>query len=667
MDRSDLHIIFPPQWSPFQPFLSLPSLKAYLQGRGYVIEQSDWNVDFYEYFISPPRLAGALRRLETYFRSLSSEHDAYKNQVLLSLGILSEYGKREKLAARLRSPECTEDIEDFYKCVISFKRLLQAFSVAEPVVNIGTSSFSAANVMGSIDAIHRFCEDRDCNPFIAFFENKIRALRSVPRYFGISVIGTEQLLPSLTLSRCLKSAFPEVPIVVGGSVFSRLVERTDRIKEVLGRYFDVICRYEGEVPMDAFLGAADPLRERTPGIAFMQGEDVIKTDLAPQLTMEDIPTPDFDGIDLKKYFSPEVVLPLLTTRGCYWDKCAFCYHGMIYGDRYRMRAPEAFAADVDALHSKYRVRHFALNDEAIPPKLFEKLPAVIPRDKYFFTGLYKFEKYFEAEHFEKMYSIGFRSLYIGLETASERVQQHMRKNNTQAVMLSNLRDAHEAGIWSHTFNFFGFPTETREEAQETIDFLVNNANIIHSEGTGTFSFEHNAPIFKNPAAFGITEIIDKSDNVFELYYDYAVARGMSSGEASDLMSVFADAKKHAGVFQYGGWIPREQLLVLLSRHHRDPLRRTLNDLESRTQLKSRRELTWFSITEGVRTRYFIVNSENGRILETNKDAILLIEFFPPAARDETLLEWFPPLSSVFGIENVQQVVGSVGPAGTLIT
>jgi radical SAM superfamily enzyme YgiQ (UPF0313 family) len=145
---------------------------------------------------------------------------------------------------------------------------------------------------------------------------------------------------------------------------------------------------------------------------------------------------------------------------------------MIYGDRYRMRQPDALANDVRSLDARYGVRHFALNDEAIPPKLFEKLPTVIENNRYYFTGLYKFEKYFKPKHYRDMYGIGFRSFYIGLESASERVQRHMRKDNTQDVMRANLTDAHEAGIWNHTFNFFGFPTETRDEAMETIDFLT---------------------------------------------------------------------------------------------------------------------------------------------------------------------------------------------------
>jgi anaerobic magnesium-protoporphyrin IX monomethyl ester cyclase len=307
---------------------------------------------------------------------------------------------------------------------------------------------------------------------------------------------------------------------------------------------------------------------------------------------------------------------------------------MIYGDRYRMRRPEALLGDVESLHSRHGVTHFALNDEAIPPKLFEKLPELFPKRKFFFTGLYKFEKYFKPEHYAGMYDIGFRSLYIGLESANERVQRQMKKNNTQAVMRANLRDAHAAGIWNHTFNFFGFPSETREEALETAQFLIDHADIIHSEGTGTFSFEHNAPIAKDPANFGVANVVEKTDNVLELYYDYDVVTGLTQGQASELVETFTEMKRQAKAYQYSGWIPREHLLVLLARFRRDDLRRALEQLEAQGQSGARwsQNVSWFALEERDATRFYVVNTQAGTILETNGDAVLLLEFMPKDGR-----------------------------------
>lgn len=646
----DVHLIFPPQWSPFQPFLSTPSLKAYLETKGFEVEQSDWNVDFYEYFISRDRLPQALDRLQRYVRELPEENETYRNHAYLALGVLSDFPSKRGLAEGLRAPAGLASIDTFHESVTAFKRLLYAFSVAEPIVEVGTSSLMTGKVMQSMAHIDRFCADPDDNPFLPFFKGKVDALTEAPRYFGISVIGTEQVLPSLTLGALLKQRFPGTPIIVGGSVFSRLVDRTDAIRHLFERYFDLVIRYEGERPLERLLASRDPIAEQTPGLVYASGHRIVATDLLDQLGMDDIPTPDFDGLELSRYFTPQIVLPLLSTRGCYWDKCAFCYHGMIYGDRYRMRSPERLLEDVRTLEERYGVTHFALNDEAIPPKLFEKLPAIFPKQKYHFTGLYKFEKYFEPQHYQGMHDIGFRSLYIGLESANERVQRHMKKNNTQDVMLSNLRDAHAAGIWNHTFNFFGFPTETEEEALETADFLIDHADIIHSEGTGTFSFEHNAPIAKHPDQFGIRRVIDRPGNVLELYYDYEVVSGMSQDDAAAMVERFAEMKRKAGAYRYSGWIPREHLLVLLSHFDRDVLRQRLASLDEQIQSGTlwSRNVSWFSMggQEGRDPRYFVVNAQSGKILETNRDALLILEFMPKDLPVQTLVGHFPVFDQV---------------------
>lgn len=638
-DGVDMHIIFPPQWSPFQPFLSIPSLKAYLSREGYNIEQSDLNIRFYRWFISPERLQRARQRLLYYADHLSDEYEEYRAKAIYAYATLQQHETFYEKTLSLCEDETFDNIEAVYEASSGLKRLLEAFSTAEPVIDVGTSSFSAHSVLQDFASMEEFCIDGEDNPFVDFFHGELAKITEKPRYFGVSIIGNEQIVPGLTLCKALKQCFPDVPIVIGGSVFLRLLDKDENLHKLFGTYFDYICCYEGERPMAAFLAANDPIGEHIEGFAYLKDGQVVQTDIMEPLSMDDVPTPNFDGMPLHDYFTPEPVLPLLSTRGCYWGKCAFCYHGMIYQERYRMRQPHMIAEDVDRLNKRYGARHFAFNDEAIPPKLFKLLPPELVEGKYFFTGLYKFEKYFTRKHFEDMFKAGFRSLYIGFEAASERIQRHMLKDNTQDVMVSNLRDAHEVGIWSHTFGFFGFPTETHEEAQETVKFLLDHVDIIHSEGTGVFSFEHNAPIHQTPEAFGVTKVKRKPGRIFELYYDYEVASGMSEEEASTLVALFDEKKKKKFAYQGGRWIPRELLLVLLGRYARDDLRKQLDDLEIRREKNSRTLscMTWVTLPgEQGKQRFFAINTGTGQVFETNEDTLSLF----------TALEQNTPMSNV---------------------
>lgn len=645
--RADLHAIFPPQWSPFQPFLSTPSLKAYLESKGFRVFQSDWNVAFYRYFIGNKRLAQAKRRLEHYVSVLTDEYSAYRARAICALANLQNYGLLEHKVDKLRHSITGRSVPEFKESVEALYALLDAFSAAEPVVDVGTSSLSHPGVLTTFECLDRFVHNREENPFIDFFESQIEE-QTAPRYFGLSIIGGEQIVPGLTLCRILKDKFPDVPIVIGGSVFSRLVEKDQLLEKLFGSYFDYICRYEGEKPMAAFLSSNDPKRDRTPNIAFLSNDRLTLTPLCEPLCMEAVPTPDFSDLGLAEYLAPEIVLPLLTTRGCYWGKCAFCYHGMIYQDRYRMRPPRLIADDVLTLHERHGVRHFAFNDEALPPKLFRLLPEVIPAQMFFFTALYKFEKFFTDEDYQRMYNIGFRSVYIGLETASERVQRHMKKNNLQETMISNLKGAHDAGIWNHTFVFFGFPTETEQEAEETIQFMMHHADIIHSEGTGTFSFEHNAPIHQNPLKFGVKSVIEKPNRVLELYYDYEPTSGLDAGAAASALERFTRLKNEKGLYQLGRWIPREYLLLLLSYHGRQELLRQLKLCEEETPSETSiaETLTSMSLATYSGQKHFVVNRVSKHVFETNEDALILIDMIAPEVSVSDVVKTFPSLQAL---------------------
>ncbi|MEE1574287.1 MAG: hypothetical protein V1257_11925, partial [Candidatus Neomarinimicrobiota bacterium] len=45
-------LIFPPDWYPSEPYLSLPTLTAFLRGSGHRVVQKDMNLEMYDWFFS---------------------------------------------------------------------------------------------------------------------------------------------------------------------------------------------------------------------------------------------------------------------------------------------------------------------------------------------------------------------------------------------------------------------------------------------------------------------------------------------------------------------------------------------------------------------------------------------------------------------------------------
>ena len=207
----------------------------------------------------------------------------------------------------------------------------------------------------------------------------------------------------------------------------------------------------------------------------------------------------------QKYFVPTNILPYLATRGCYWGRCEFCDHGEGYTAGYRSKKIQDVLADIKYLRDKYGVRHFHFTDESYPPALFRKLARGLVEEKMdiFWTTHMRFEKsLLDDGVWEDAKDSGCRYLHFGYESGVERVLKLMDKATTTEVMTKHLKLTADAGIWNHCMGFFGFPGETREEAWQSVEFLEQNKNYVHSLGFGTFDLGRHNPVAKHPEQMG---------------------------------------------------------------------------------------------------------------------------------------------------------------------
>lgn len=602
-DDCDALLIFPPQWSPFQPPLGLPSLKAWLERAGFTCCIDDLNVRLYDWLLSDESVEILKERLCSADFPLEVA-DAY------ALVLESAFEYRSNVC-RMRPNDDSRSAEmmrdDVYIGVKSLQAFLRLISELEPRFDISPYGFSLKGDNYSVNAIEQFIADP---PEIIkkFLDRELYRLSAVKtNVIGLSCIGQEQLIFSLLIGARIKK-LASTPVIVGGTIFSRMLNRGVLPPEWFGRFFDVVVNNEGEKPLEQIvrlLRASDrqPAWEAIESVAFVRNGTIVKTSPSAPLKSTEMPVGNFDGLPLRSYLSPEIVLPLLSARGCYWGKCEFCHHGMVYGEKYSAYEKNQVLETVRQLSNKYGCNAFSFNDEAIPPKVFRQISEDFPlhaNSSWVFTGLIKFEKYFRHSDFQNAFKIGFRTLYVGLESASERVLQLMKKNSTQEIMLENLRDAASAGIWMHCFAFFGFPGEQEFDAEVTYNFLIDNRQVIGSVGCGTFSLEHDAPIQKSHRykSFGI-KILNASHDSVNVYYEYDVEDGIDAVRAKEWsrkLNATLFSKEH---FASVSWIPREHLLPLLRHTTSAGLRRwgssllkTYNVPGSRTlsQLVGHREL-----------------------------------------------------------------------------
>jgi anaerobic magnesium-protoporphyrin IX monomethyl ester cyclase len=579
-------LLFPPQWIPTQPYLSIPSLTAFLKANHCNVEQMDINVCFYDEILSKSCLLGFYERAYSKFQNLEirkelspelqKQYVALSSSILFGEYIIDEVDKAKKL---LRNRESFYDIEELFRAFKILELGLKLASSAFYPTNLTFHSYDMRYSCRSSRDVLEAINDRDENLFIDYFEKNTvpEVLESKPDLIGISIINASQIIPGLTLANLIKNADRNIHINIGGSIFTRL------INEICSNYdifsiIDSVIVHEGET---ALLGLIRHLNNEfdirdISNLIYKNGNEIRINKISS--TGEDInllPAPCFDGFPLEQYFSPELILPVLSSRGCYWRRCAFCDHSYGYSGKYRPRDVDRLYDDLSSLKNKYKTGFFTFQDEGISSALISALSDKIIENDLDISWLAdsRFEPSFSQELSNKLADAGCKMLYFGLESASERVLACMDKGINKENALKICEYCADAGIWTHLFLIFGFPTENRDEAKETMDFILQNNRIIHSMSFGSFQLTKHSKVYENPELFNVKKII-KSDSIdLSLWYDYEADRGMSKNETDEIIQQFHNELS----FKYRDmsiWsnLDREHLFLYLSHYRKSKYR-----------------------------------------------------------------------------------------------
>jgi anaerobic magnesium-protoporphyrin IX monomethyl ester cyclase len=571
-------LIFPPDWFPSEPYLSLPSLTAVLRQAGHTVIQKDINCEMWDWYFSEDFLKMVLRRVPQQLdrlRKLSKKRELSEAEMNLQLALCDV--THQRMAKLIQNAEEAKRIirsEKFYdidKLELSLQVFREVMSVISLVyfparicmppmeTDLSYKVYVSSEV---IDAVN----DTQVNIYREVFEHLVKPAieREQPDVIGISIVLQQQMFSTMTFCSLIKQHFPHIHITIGGNTVTRL--RDVLPQSPLFQYFDSAVVYEGEtafVQLVSAVGAKRSLAE-VPNTIYKDETGVHTSSTSYAEDLATLPPPDFDGLPLEKYFVPTRILPYLATRGCYWGRCEFCDHGEGYTAGYRSKKIQDALADIQFLRDKYGTKNFHFTDESYPPALFRKLTRGLIESQMgiVWTTHMRFEKsLLDEQVWQDAKESGCRYLHFGYESGVERVLQLMDKATTAEVMTKHLKLTAEAGIWNHCMGFFGFPGETKEEAWQSVQFLEANKDHVHSLGFGTFDLGRHNPVAKHPEKWGVTAYKNPEWDLALDYY-YTVKNGMSIEEAE---RVFEQFEQHHNP----GWdlrlYTREYIFLYISR------------------------------------------------------------------------------------------------------
>lgn len=555
-------LIFPPQWIPMCPHYAISSLIAQLKYHGFDAHTFDLNIEFFNDILTKDNLEKNIAKIQHSLTEtleyIKKEYSPNKKEDEYSLDFQQKLYKFTKINEYLKTKQSNfqtipNELENAINVTRSEKfydpsELINALNVIDEALEIISlnylpSELSFQNFYNrfmklTYESIKTFCLDKETNIFYEYYQTKIEDIIAQNNDFiALSINSNSQIVPGLTLAMMLKER-TNAHINIGGNFFSRVIDGFKNNAEFFELFAHSLSYEEGEKPtveLAKYVNGEIPVEEVSNLVYLKDGEVVINKKCRP-LLLNDTIMNDLSDYKLEKYFAKDIVLPVLSSRGCYWRKCTFCDQD--FGQFHNTKNVDKLIDDLLKMKTKYGISHFEFIDESMSVEyLTEFSQKLIDRNadiKWFVNA--RLENGFTQDKLELAHKAGLQMLLWGFESGSKKVMTDINKGIDIDNRLNILRASHNAGIWNFAFIFFGFPTETKEDALETIDALTQNSDIIDSYGRSVFTMGKHTKLKDNAEKFGITEVYHDGQEFSPTYF-YKTSLGMNQKEVNEIVEL----------------------------------------------------------------------------------------------------------------------------------
>jgi anaerobic magnesium-protoporphyrin IX monomethyl ester cyclase len=343
-----------------------------------------------------------------------------------------------------------------------------------------------------------------------------------PDIVAISVLFSNLLESAHNIAKITKKVKKNTIVILGGNHISSAVTdynigQIDKnsglpnyIKDLENDHFDLAMTGEGEF---SFLELVTKIinnedYSKVPGLVKkIQPKKYIINPSQRIHNLNLLPRPARHLVDMEAYFKigafhsaksrSKRVLSVMCSRGCP-EKCTFCSTPQMWGTNTRWRTTEHIMDEIGNDVKDFNIGEIQFDDDTITvnkKNLFslcdelEKigLPWCTPNGT---KVNYHFNK--QEEMYKTMHDSGCYQITLACESGVQRVLDDIiNKRLPLETIYPSIENAKKAGMLVHTFWIVGYPGETYDEINKTIEFAMNS-------GADSFSFAILSPLPGTP-------------------------------------------------------------------------------------------------------------------------------------------------------------------------
>jgi radical SAM superfamily enzyme YgiQ (UPF0313 family) len=308
-----------------------------------------------------------------------------------------------------------------------------------------------------------YATDEEFLALLSEFKPDVVGIRSIAFF-----LEELQRIAGLTRAAC------DAAIVVGGPIVQAYKARI--FDEAPG--IDVAVKGEGERALVEILSGA--LFSEVSGALYRRSGGVCENEDALEIAdIDSLPFPAYDLVDLDAYagqlsyaYNHRRQGVLLTSRGCPYE-CTFCFS---HWKSVRLRSAGNIFREIVELYGNRDIRDFYIVDDIFNVdlkrslELFRRIVAAgLKLRLYFVNGL---RADITTEEFvDRAVEAGAIWFTYAVESGSAAIQRYVKKRLDLEKARRIIAYTQRRNVVVNISTMFGFPTETPEQARETLDWL----------------------------------------------------------------------------------------------------------------------------------------------------------------------------------------------------
>lgn len=370
-------------------------------------------------------------------------------------------------------------------------------------------------------------------------------MKQSPNVLGVSIHSTHLFPRILRVLYQLKSSLPDTIVVCGGN---HATCAPDIVRE---NCIDFVVRGEGE---EVFFQLILALSEgKSPfdisGVSYLRNGKIIHNPPAPRFNFSNAPWPIRDRDILNRVKCAPLAYPppheqncaaqVAYSRGCP-HKCEFCVSPLVFPGKIIFREPSDVVAEIKHLQNEYGTNFIFFNDltfNASPSHAAALCDELIRTDTQIHWFCYG-SMNFQSELLDKMARAGCTRIGTGAESFVSTFLSKYKKQQTLEDIQHALDKINNQGILNRVYIMLGYPNETKEHLQETLEILCSLpidhprlAFITPFPGTPFYEsvkdqlittdlqyFTGDSPILHNPN-ISSEEYIELRNNMMQSFYE----------------------------------------------------------------------------------------------------------------------------------------------------